>query len=280
MESILNLEDSCKIKGEIYKIINTKENKIYIGQTRTHRKNKNKYRIFGHIGRFKDHISEAINNTKKKQCTYLNNSIRLEKEFFKVELIETCDICHLDEREKYYINEYNSLYPNGYNLTKGGKTSQFIKVENNKEQDVFKKRGRPFRYVHTDETKEKMKDSLHHMKDHLKAVASTKENKLRVCNVIKKYYDDKKIKKLMEFDLSKDYKEYIKEIKDVNGVVFNYKIYINRNNQYKIFSQEENLSEKYERLKNIILIAKELKSKNDKDLSKEEWNTRSQASLS
>ena len=44
MENILNLDESSKIKGEIYKIINTKEQKIYIGQTRTHRKNKNKYR--------------------------------------------------------------------------------------------------------------------------------------------------------------------------------------------------------------------------------------------
>ena len=41
-------------------------NKIYVGQAVTHRLNKNKYRYFGYEGRFKDHISEAINNTKKK----------------------------------------------------------------------------------------------------------------------------------------------------------------------------------------------------------------------
>jgi hypothetical protein len=61
MENILPLDEFSKIKGEIYKIVNKTNNKIYIGQTRTHRKNKNKYRIFGYTSRFKDHI-----NTKKK----------------------------------------------------------------------------------------------------------------------------------------------------------------------------------------------------------------------
>ena len=100
MENILPLDEFSKIKGEIYKIVNKINNKIYIGQTRTYRKNKNKYRIFGYIRRFKDHISEAINNTKKKQCTYLNNAIRLDKDSFIVEILETCEINILDEREK------------------------------------------------------------------------------------------------------------------------------------------------------------------------------------
>ena len=259
MENIISLEDSDKIKGEIYKITNTKEQKFYIGQTRTHRKNKNKYRLFGYIGRFKDHISEAINNTKKKQCTYLNNSIRIDKEYFIVELLETCKINILDEREIYYIEKYNSIYPNGYNLTSGGKTTKYIKIENNEEFKNIKKRGREFNYKHSNETKEKMKNSLENIKDYLKLIASTKENKNRVSNIIKKYYDDQKIKNLLEFDLSKDYTEYIKEIKDKNNIVYSYKIYINRNKQFKVSSKGETLEEKYERLKNIILKAKELK---------------------
>jgi len=51
--------------------------------------------------------------------------------------------------------------------------------------------------------------------------------------------------------------------------ICNYKIYFNRNNRFFISSKYETLEQKYERLKNIILKAKELKSKNDKDDSKE-----------
>ena len=37
-----------------------------------------------------------------------------------VELIECCEITNADERETHYIKEFNSLYPNGYNLKNGG----------------------------------------------------------------------------------------------------------------------------------------------------------------
>jgi hypothetical protein len=116
------LEDSSQVTGQIYLITNTKANKKYVGQTLSHRKNRKKYRPFGIIGRFNDHISEAVCNTKKKQCTYLNNAIRLYgKESFQVELLHTCSKDELDHYETYYIKQYNTLYPNGYNLTIGGK---------------------------------------------------------------------------------------------------------------------------------------------------------------
>jgi hypothetical protein len=123
------------IYGMIYIITNTINNKKYIGQTLSHRKNHNRYRPFGYIRRFKDHISEALCNTKKNQCTYLNQAIRkYGKDVFIVELIETCPIELLDEKEIYQISNHNSLYPNGYNLTIGGKnfyTTKFIVTDNN-----------------------------------------------------------------------------------------------------------------------------------------------------
>ena len=112
------------VKGEIYKIRNKITLKEYVGQTLTHRKNKGKYRPFGSEGRFKDHISEAINNTKKNQCVYLNNSIRkYGQENFEYETIINCEISELDYYEKDSIKKYDTLYPNGYNLAKGGKTT-------------------------------------------------------------------------------------------------------------------------------------------------------------
>jgi group I intron endonuclease len=122
-ETVL-LESSEKVYGLIYLMTNYMTNMKYVGQTVSHRKNKGKYRPFGVIGRFKDHISEAINNTKKKQCSFLNNAIRkYGKEAFVVETLETCRVSELDQLEQTYIKQFNTLSPKGYNLTKGGKTS-------------------------------------------------------------------------------------------------------------------------------------------------------------
>lgn len=124
---ILNTDEYDKVEGEIYKIINLSTNKCYIGQTRTHRLNHKKYRPFGFLGRFKDHISEAFSN-KKNQSRYLNSSIlKYGVKNFKCELIHTCKVNELDEFERYYISKYNTKYPNGYNLTDGGQGAFFSK---------------------------------------------------------------------------------------------------------------------------------------------------------
>ena len=56
MNMILNKDEIDKVVGEIYKMTNTTNGKHYIGQTRSHRLNHDKYRPFGYLGRFKDHI--------------------------------------------------------------------------------------------------------------------------------------------------------------------------------------------------------------------------------
>jgi group I intron endonuclease len=105
---------------EIYKIINLSNNKIYVGQAVSHILNHKRYRPYGFEGRFRCHISEAFSQ-KKNQSHYLNNAIRkYGVKDFMVELIERCEINEADEKEKYYIKELNSLYPNGYNLKDGG----------------------------------------------------------------------------------------------------------------------------------------------------------------
>ena len=109
MDSILDTPTG--IVGIIYVIEHTASGKQYVGQTLSHRKNRSRYRPFGADGRFRDHISEAINNTKKKQCTYLNNAIRLYgAEAFTVKVIETCERALLNTRECHFISEYGSLF--------------------------------------------------------------------------------------------------------------------------------------------------------------------------
>ena len=87
MESLLNKDEFYKVTGEIYKITNLINNKCYVGQTRSHRLNRDKYRPFGYIGRFKDHISKATHTSKKSTCKYLNNALlKYGIENFKCEL--------------------------------------------------------------------------------------------------------------------------------------------------------------------------------------------------
>jgi group I intron endonuclease len=121
------LDDPGSIQGVVYLMVNATTGKKYVGQTLSHRKNRGRYRPFGAEGRFRDHISEATNNTKRKQCTYLNNAIRLYgADSFTVSVLETCDRVLLDTRESHYISDLNTLYPFGYNLTSGGRAMDTI----------------------------------------------------------------------------------------------------------------------------------------------------------
>lgn len=117
------MKEATHVIGEIYVITNIVNNKQYVGQVRSHRLNSGLYKPFGSTRRLADHQSEARNNTKKKQCTYLNNAIRKHGEDnFHVEIITRCDLSEIDDLETHYIKEYNTMFPNGYNLTTGGRS--------------------------------------------------------------------------------------------------------------------------------------------------------------
>lgn len=128
MESLLEKEESYKVRGEIYKITNLITNKMYVGQTRSHYLNKGKYRPFGYMGRFNKHLNEATRANIGCSCRYLNSTInKYGANNFKCDLILTCEINELDEYERKYIYEFNTKYPNGYNLTNGGQNYGFEK---------------------------------------------------------------------------------------------------------------------------------------------------------
>jgi group I intron endonuclease len=125
------LESITGVIGHIYKITNTKNNKNYVGQAVSHRKNKGKYKPFGYEGRFRDHISEAHCNTKLG-CRYLNSAVRLYgNDAFTVILLKTCPLEEMDKWEQHYIAELNTLYPNGYNLTHGGRAARYVAERKN-----------------------------------------------------------------------------------------------------------------------------------------------------
>lgn len=92
--------------GYIYKITNKINNKVYIGQTIT---------TVEH--RWKGHLQAWKGN---RHCQALYDAFdKYGIDNFIVETIEKCDIEELDDREKYWIQYYDS-YNNGYNLTVGG----------------------------------------------------------------------------------------------------------------------------------------------------------------
>ena len=93
--------------GYIYKITNLINQKVYIGQTRRTIQE-----------RWREHISRA----SQKIDTYLYNAIRkYGEENFQIEEILKCPDDILDEKERFYINEFHSdSREKGYNLTKGG----------------------------------------------------------------------------------------------------------------------------------------------------------------
>ena len=113
--------------GYIYKIINIKNQKIYIGQTTKQRP----------TDRFSQHKYLAFHPQQEKSISYLHRAIKSDGiDNFKFEIIEQVNNLLLDEREKYWIKQYNSLIPNGYNLTIGGQgTPGFSRPQSQEERN-------------------------------------------------------------------------------------------------------------------------------------------------
>jgi hypothetical protein len=101
-------------KGEIY-CVTSPSNKKYVGQCVKLLSSGKKW---GYKSRWKQHINDSING--KNYCRLLNNAIRKYKpENFTIEIIKECEIKDLDYNENLYIEQLNTMTPNGYNLTSG-----------------------------------------------------------------------------------------------------------------------------------------------------------------
>ena len=95
--------------GYIYKITNNLNGKVYIGQT---------IKTVEH--RFKQHINNS-NKEYFSQIVLYKAFNKYGVENFSCEQIEEAPNDLLDEREKYWINYYDSYF-SGYNSTLGGRT--------------------------------------------------------------------------------------------------------------------------------------------------------------
>lgn len=109
-----------KICG-VYKITNLVNGMSYIGQSRHVY---NRWAQHRH-GRNKDHNY------------YLCNAInKYGIDNFSFEILQECSIDRLNDLERQYIIQYNSLKPNGYNLEKGGGQGKVIAAETRKRMSI------------------------------------------------------------------------------------------------------------------------------------------------
>ena len=98
--------DNVENMGYIYKITNTVNNKVYIGQT-----------IRNPLVRKEEHFNNLHNGTHHNH--HLQHSFNKYGDVFEFEVIEECPNEKLNEREIALIEEFKSYYK-GYNETKGG----------------------------------------------------------------------------------------------------------------------------------------------------------------
>ena len=101
--------------GKIYLISNDVNSKLYVGQT-----------IQTLNKRFNGHC--CYSKSDRSVNMYIKRAIhKYGKDKFHITLIEECPINLLNDREKYWIDFYDS-YNNGYNLTKGGQDSNYFNL--------------------------------------------------------------------------------------------------------------------------------------------------------
>jgi len=107
----------------IYKITNKVNGLSYIGQT-----------INSFKKRWGEHCSKASNKT------YIDRAIKkYGKENFKTSIIKHCNnIQDLNQEEKNYILQENTLYPNGYNLKIGGNNGPLTEYVKNRIKEGMK----------------------------------------------------------------------------------------------------------------------------------------------
>jgi group I intron endonuclease len=152
----------------VYKAINTVNGKVYIGKTKN-------LRI-----RWLQHCKS------RSHCVALQNAIaKYGENSFKLETIfeDNCPVV-VSHKERIFIKEFNSMAPNGYNLTIGGEGAPHTEQSKKKLSESKKGSKNPmFGKKMSDEHKAKISASLmgkkrpQEVKDKISANHNPKSNK-------------------------------------------------------------------------------------------------------
>ncbi len=134
--------------GYIYKITNTVNGKVYIGQT-----------IQDPQIRFKAHAYE-LNRGVKKNRKFQNAWNKYGEESFEFSVVLECDEKDLNEKEREYIQKYDS-FEHGYNATIGG--NEVMERRKHRNQSKEKLRSIQYKRWESEDYRERMSDihSLH-----------------------------------------------------------------------------------------------------------------------
>lgn len=191
-----------KDKGIIYKITSP-SGKVYIGQT-----------INGIDYRWKQHIKNAQDPNKRKCRIIYNAIIKYGEKNMKKEILCECNVNQLDEKENEYINLFNSLSPNGYNMRtnkeehkRGIVTQEFKDNVSHAVLNYYKTNPQ------AEKSREKIKTAklLYHKNN---IITHTNESKNKISNSLKKYYkNNQKDYNFQEDNLPRHFKS-IKLIKN------------------------------------------------------------------
>lgn len=119
LDEFMLVDDSAEI-GHIYRITNIIRRKVYIGKTTQ----EPTQRMQGHktcCNHYKDHPDQYnVHGGDRSACYKLYNSmIKYGFENFKFEVLCSVPVNRLDETEKQYIKDYDSI-KTGYNILEGG----------------------------------------------------------------------------------------------------------------------------------------------------------------
>jgi len=203
--------------GYIYLIINQVNGKQYVGQTVQNDINKrwNKHKQVN-----KRFIGTCLFNAYKKYGI----------ENFKFKLLCICFDEDTNKYEEEYINKYNTLYPEGYNMIEGGKSRKFTPILKQIISEKLKGDKHPMFGKHLkEETKQKLREKnsginapnygkrlTNEEKEHLSKLAYERhkngfeykeETKNKISLSLKNYFKNDSIKnkksiKVQQYDLN------------------------------------------------------------------------------
>lgn len=109
----------------VYMYTNRIDGKRYIGKSKNIEFRKDKH----------------IRNARNGRPSYFYNAIRKYGiDSFDFVVLEECQEKDLDKRERYFIQLYGSMMPNGYNMTPGGDGHNVFETKSEEEIKVIKER--------------------------------------------------------------------------------------------------------------------------------------------
>ena len=140
-----------------------------------------------YTGKHHYHIEGQLDPNYHGSGVIIKNIYRKRPETLKEEYIKTCyseeEMC---SDEQYYINFYDTLWPNGYNLTEGGDGVLPSEESRRKMSESHKGKAPPNKGIPmSEEQKKKLSDSLKGRTPHNKGIPMSEEQKKKLSEINK-----------------------------------------------------------------------------------------------